>query len=160
QTIRTTSRDYLAKRRAVVEHLAPRLTCHGYTALLERLLRTATEGFAWPADHITPVYAGGGLCDVDNMRTLCVACHADVTKAQCKQRAAERQQRRYGTKDIRTFWAASGKAGRWWGGREGKYPSPTRHNLSAHVLTPLTLRVQAFTRRTLSSSLPWWIWFN
>ncbi|GIL84688.1 hypothetical protein Vretifemale_13290 [Volvox reticuliferus] len=111
QTIRTTSRDYLAKRRAVVEHLAPRLTCHGYTALLERLLRTATEGFAWPADHITPVYAGGGLCDVDNMRTLCVACHADVTKAQCKQRAAERQQRRYGTKDIRTFWAASGKAG-------------------------------------------------
>ncbi|GLI59174.1 hypothetical protein VaNZ11_001003 [Volvox africanus] len=111
QTIRTTSRDFLAKRRAVVERLAPRLTRHGYTALLERLLRTATEGFAWQADHITPVYAGGGLCDVDNMRTLCVACHLDVTKAQCKQRAAERQQRRYGTKDIRTFCTAQNNVG-------------------------------------------------
>ncbi|EFJ47804.1 hypothetical protein VOLCADRAFT_91788 [Volvox carteri f. nagariensis] len=105
QTIRATSRDFLAKRRAVVERLAPRLTRHGYTTHLERLLRQATEGLAWQADHITPVYAGGGLCDVDNMRTLCVACHADVTKAQCKQRAAERQQRRLGTRDIRTFWA-------------------------------------------------------
>ena len=28
---------------------------------------------------------GGGLCDVDNLRTLCVACHADVTKPQTKK---------------------------------------------------------------------------
>lgn len=76
QAIRCSSRDYLAKRRAVAERLAPRLCRHGYTALLERLLRTATEGHAWQADHIVPVYAGGGMCDIDNMRTLCVACHA------------------------------------------------------------------------------------
>jgi hypothetical protein len=25
---------------------------------------------------------GGGLCELDNLRTLCVACHADVTRAQ------------------------------------------------------------------------------
>ncbi len=76
QAIRCSSRDYLAKRRAVAERLAPRLCRHGYTALMERLLRTATEGHAWQADHIVPVYAGGGMCDIDNMRTLCVACHA------------------------------------------------------------------------------------
>lgn len=35
---------------------------------------------------------GGGLCDVDNLRTLCVACHADVTKEQAKERAAGRRQ--------------------------------------------------------------------
>ncbi len=35
---------------------------------------------------------GGGLCDVDNLRTLCVACHADVTKQQAKERAAGRKQ--------------------------------------------------------------------
>ena len=35
---------------------------------------------------------GGGLCDVDNLRTLCVACHADVTKQQTKERAAGRRQ--------------------------------------------------------------------
>ena len=28
------------------------------------------------ADHIVAVYQGGGLCDLDNLRTLCVVCHA------------------------------------------------------------------------------------
>ena len=34
------------------------------------------EGNAWHADHIRPVYKGGGLCDLDNLRTLCLPCHA------------------------------------------------------------------------------------
>jgi len=34
---------------------------------------------------------GGGLCELENLRTLCVACHADVTKAQTQERAAEKR---------------------------------------------------------------------
>lgn len=63
----------------MVERLAPRLAGPGYAGHLERLLRQATEGMAWQADHIRPVYQGGGLCDIDNMRTLCTACHAGET---------------------------------------------------------------------------------
>jgi hypothetical protein len=30
--------------------------------------------------HARSCTQGGGLCELDNLRTLCVACHADVTK--------------------------------------------------------------------------------
>ena len=40
-----------------------------------RLVEQCLEGNAWQADHITPVYKGGGLCDIDNLRTLCTLCH-------------------------------------------------------------------------------------
>ena len=33
----------------------------------------------WDADHIRPVAEGGGQCDLDNLRTLCVPCHREVT---------------------------------------------------------------------------------
>lgn len=33
----------------------------------------------WDADHIVPVCEGGGECDLQNIRTLCLACHNDVT---------------------------------------------------------------------------------
>jgi 5-methylcytosine-specific restriction endonuclease McrA len=33
----------------------------------------------WDADHIRPVAEGGGQCDLDNLRTLCVACHREAT---------------------------------------------------------------------------------
>jgi 5-methylcytosine-specific restriction enzyme A len=33
----------------------------------------------WDADHITPVAEGGGECDLDNMRTLCLRCHRAAT---------------------------------------------------------------------------------
>lgn len=64
----------------------------------------ATEGNAWHADHIVAVYEGGGGCELDNLRTLCVACHAAVTKKQAAARAAERQRRRLGTADIRLWF--------------------------------------------------------
>ncbi len=35
---------------------------------------------SWQADHIVPVAEGGGLCGVENMRTLCKTCHRRVTK--------------------------------------------------------------------------------
>ena len=33
----------------------------------------------WDADHILPVAEGGGECDLSNLRTLCLKCHARVT---------------------------------------------------------------------------------
>ena len=63
----------------------------------------------------TALPQGGGLCDVDNLRTLCVACHADVTKAQAKERAAVRQQE----KAARGGGGAGGVAG--WGDVEIEY---------------------------------------
>ncbi len=39
----------------------------------------------WDADHIVPVIEGGGECDLQNIRTLCLKCHRQVT-AQLRQR--------------------------------------------------------------------------
>jgi hypothetical protein len=39
---------------------------------------------------VVPVYAGGGECGLDNMRTLCVLCHAEVTARQARSRSAKR----------------------------------------------------------------------
>jgi 5-methylcytosine-specific restriction enzyme A len=33
----------------------------------------------WDADHIRPVAEGGGQCDLDNLRTLCLLCHRETT---------------------------------------------------------------------------------
>jgi 5-methylcytosine-specific restriction enzyme A len=33
----------------------------------------------WDADHILPVAEGGGQCDLDNLRTLCLPCHRAAT---------------------------------------------------------------------------------
>src|SRR5215831_11402522 len=33
----------------------------------------------WAADHIVPVVEGGGECGIENIRTLCLGCHASVT---------------------------------------------------------------------------------
>ncbi len=33
----------------------------------------------WDADHILPVAEGGGECDLDNLRTLCLKCHRQAT---------------------------------------------------------------------------------
>ena len=36
-------------------------------------------GSLWDADHKLRVQDGGGLCGLDNIRTLCIACHKSVT---------------------------------------------------------------------------------
>ncbi len=38
-------------------------------------------GGLWDADHIIPVKEGGGLCGLENIRTLCLNCHKIVTKS-------------------------------------------------------------------------------
>ncbi|VFQ74958.1 unnamed protein product [Cuscuta campestris] len=79
--IRLLSHD---KREDHINKVAPQIAKR--RKLLEKLVHDPNEGNAWHADHITPVYKGGGECFLENMRTLCVACHADVTAAQRKER--------------------------------------------------------------------------
>jgi len=42
----------------------------------------------WDADHIVPVVEGGGECDLENIRTLCLKCHRAATAELRKRRAA------------------------------------------------------------------------
>lgn len=42
----------------------------------------------WEMDHIVPVVEGGGACGLENLRTLCQACHRCVTRA-LRQRLAK-----------------------------------------------------------------------
>lgn len=86
-------------RTALIKRQAPRFLERGFGKLLERLVKSAVDGNAWHADHIVPVFRGGGACGLENLRTLCAPCHADVTKRQAKERAAERQLRKQGTLD-------------------------------------------------------------
>jgi 5-methylcytosine-specific restriction enzyme A len=48
--------------------------------LLERWgLKRLNRKTLWDADHILPVVEGGGECDLENLRTLCVCCHRQQT---------------------------------------------------------------------------------
>jgi len=40
----------------------------------------------WDADHIVPVVEGGGECDLENIRTLCLKCHRAATAELRKRR--------------------------------------------------------------------------
>ena len=44
----------------------------------------------WDADHIVPVAEGGGQCDLDNLRTLCLVCHREET-VRLRRRLRERR---------------------------------------------------------------------
>ncbi len=44
----------------------------------------------WDADHIVPVAEGGGQCDLDNIRTLCLLCHREETARLRKRLRAAR----------------------------------------------------------------------
>lgn len=58
--------------------------------LLHWGLRTRTRRSLWDADHIVPVAEGGGECDLDNIRTLCLRCHRAAT-LELRRRMRERQ---------------------------------------------------------------------
>lgn len=58
-------------------------------------------GTLWNADHVTPVVEGGGMCGLDNLRTLCLWCHRGETRklnARRKQKKAPRPRRSKGLK--------------------------------------------------------------
>lgn len=42
-------------------------------------LRGRSRKSLWDADHILPVIEGGGECDLENLRTLCLRCHREAT---------------------------------------------------------------------------------
>jgi len=45
-----------------------------------------SSGSLWDADHILPVSEGGGECGLDNLQTLCIACHLKKTAAARRRR--------------------------------------------------------------------------
>ncbi|XP_045825146.1 DNA annealing helicase and endonuclease ZRANB3 isoform X2 [Trifolium pratense] len=88
----------LERRQAYIEKVAPNIAKR--TKMLEKLVKEPIEGNAWHADHIVPVYKGGGECKLENMRTLCVACHHDVTAVQCADRRIIRANARKQLKEL------------------------------------------------------------
>ncbi|XP_038058239.1 DNA annealing helicase and endonuclease ZRANB3-like isoform X2 [Patiria miniata] len=72
------------------------------TQRLNEIIRNPSSGQFWHADHIVAVHEGGGLCSLDNYRTLCVLCHDEVTAAQNRRRV--NRNRAVGIPDIRSFF--------------------------------------------------------
>lgn len=57
--------------------------------LLEKWgLKRLNRQSLWDADHILPVVEGGGECDLDSIRTLCLKCHREETRNLRLRRAA------------------------------------------------------------------------
>ncbi|NWR27534.1 ZRAB3 endonuclease, partial [Tachuris rubrigastra] len=54
---------------------------------LNEMIRSPSEGQFWQVDHIQPVFGGGGQCSLDNLQTLCTACHRERTAQQAKERS-------------------------------------------------------------------------
>lgn len=48
-------------------------------SLKRKIWKTRHGGGLWDADHIITVKDGGGCSSLENMRTLCIACHKKVT---------------------------------------------------------------------------------
>ncbi|XP_064420047.1 DNA annealing helicase and endonuclease ZRANB3 isoform X3 [Latimeria chalumnae] len=73
---------------------------------LNEMIRNPTEGQFWQADHIRAVYSGGGQCSLENLQTLCTACHKEKTTKQAKERSQMKRfsaASKYGS-DITTFF--------------------------------------------------------
>ncbi len=49
-------------------------------------LRSGSRKSLWDADHVVPVVEGGGECDLENIRTLCLKCHRTRTAELRKRR--------------------------------------------------------------------------
>ena len=58
--------------------------------LLHWGMRSLHRKSLWDADHILPVSEGGGECDLDNIRTLCLRCHHTAT-AELRERSRAKQ---------------------------------------------------------------------
>lgn len=67
----------------------------------------------WETDHANPVSEGGGECGLDNLRTLCIWCHNEVT-AHLRKRLgrATRAKRRKAKKPSRVACSVPRRG--WW----------------------------------------------
>lgn len=63
----------------------------GNNGMIRKLLFEKDGGFCrncgvyhknWEADHIIPVFLGGGFSGIDNFQTLCPECHNEKSKIQ------------------------------------------------------------------------------
>lgn len=63
-----------------------------YAAFLKSVGLTLAESrrSLWQADHIRPVADGGGLCGLEGIQTLCLACHKSRSSQQASYRARPR----------------------------------------------------------------------
>ena len=65
-------------------------------------------GLFWQADHILPVSEGGGECTMENIRTLCTACHQkETTLLRRRLRDVKLGESAKGTSDIRGFFGSN-----------------------------------------------------
>jgi hypothetical protein len=48
-------------------------------SLKRKIWKVKHGGGLWDADHILAVKDGGGLCGLENIRTLCIPCHKKIT---------------------------------------------------------------------------------
>lgn len=78
-----TVRIFAALKRARGKVRAEGLRLYGMQSI-------ASRRSLWDADHIVPVAEGGGQCDLDNIRTLCLICHREATRKLRERLAATR----------------------------------------------------------------------
>ena len=62
-----------------------------WTGLLGKGFSHNRKHGLWDADHIQSIRDGGGLCGMDNYRTLCIPCHKEETKKLHKRMAEARR---------------------------------------------------------------------
>ncbi|KAH9599821.1 Helicase [Trypanosoma melophagium] len=72
------------EREAVIDRMHPHM--RHYPNLFNRIVENPVPGNVWNADHILPVSQGGGEASMDNLQTLCVACHTEKTISEAKMR--------------------------------------------------------------------------
>ena len=58
-----------------------------------KLWKGKLGGGLWDADHIIRVADGGGMCGLENIRTLCIPCHKSVTAAGATEAARKRREK-------------------------------------------------------------------
>jgi len=74
--------------------------------MLEMPIGKLHDGILWEMDHILPVSEGGGNCDLDNLRTLCVWCHREETK-DLKRRLSKTPKKVLWQKQMKAYQAKS-----------------------------------------------------
>jgi 5-methylcytosine-specific restriction enzyme A len=68
------NQDYMWRRRTIA------FLINHWNQPKRRVESYYTVPHLWEADHIVAVAEGGGACELDNYRTLCIPCHREATR--------------------------------------------------------------------------------